>query len=61
MSDPVVEPVVDPAHEELTRPWRQHRPPGPLLPHELKTVHGGGGAGAGAGDRQIVLASITKR
>ncbi|MFB6564098.1 hypothetical protein ACFCYH_35320 [Streptomyces sp. NPDC056400] len=32
-------PVVDPAHEGLTRLWQQHRPPGPLLPHELKTVY----------------------
>ncbi|MGW7331279.1 DUF3885 domain-containing protein [Streptomyces sp. NPDC054840] len=43
MSDPVaeraVEPLVDPAHEGLTALWRRHRPPGPLLPHELKTVY----------------------
>ncbi|WP_314254007.1 DUF3885 domain-containing protein [Streptomyces kutzneri] len=32
-------PVVDPAHEALTRLWRGHRPPGPLFPHELKTVY----------------------
>lgn len=56
MSDP----AVGPAHEELTRPWRQHRPPGPPLPYELCTVHGSGG-GRGAGGPQIVAASITKR
>ncbi|WP_406085216.1 hypothetical protein [Streptomyces virginiae] len=43
MSDPVVgravEPRVDPAHAGLTALWRQHRPPGPLLPYELKTVY----------------------
>ncbi len=32
-------PAVDPAHEGLTRLWRGHRPPGPLFPHELKTVY----------------------
>ncbi|MFJ6483297.1 MULTISPECIES: DUF3885 domain-containing protein [unclassified Streptomyces] len=30
---------VDPAHAGLTRVWQRHRPPGPLLPHELKTVY----------------------
>ncbi|MFE4637914.1 hypothetical protein ACFRJ1_31720 [Streptomyces sp. NPDC056773] len=29
----------DPAHEGLTRLWQAHRPAGPLLPHELKTVY----------------------
>ncbi|MCX5584853.1 hypothetical protein ACFV0H_13730 [Streptomyces erythrochromogenes] len=38
MSGPPI-PDPDPAHERLTRLWQSHRPPGPLLPHELKRVH----------------------
>ncbi|WP_406512609.1 hypothetical protein OG851_25095 [Streptomyces sp. NBC_00161] len=30
----------DPAHERLTRLWQAHRPAGPMLPWELKTVYG---------------------
>ncbi|MFJ9939069.1 DUF3885 domain-containing protein [Streptomyces erythrochromogenes] len=32
-------PLPDPAHERLTRLWQTHRPPGPLLPYELKTAY----------------------
>ncbi len=30
----------DPAHKRLTRLWQAHRPAGPMLPWELKTVYG---------------------
>ncbi|MFG3355225.1 hypothetical protein [Streptomyces sp. NPDC048001] len=33
-------PLPDPAHERLTRLWQAHRPAGPMLPWELKTVYG---------------------
>ncbi|MGW6577449.1 hypothetical protein ACWGAN_35480 [Streptomyces sp. NPDC054945] len=55
MSDP----AVDPAHEEPTRLWRQHRPPGPLLPDgptQSRTFHaapGGGGRGAEPGGYRV--------
>ncbi|MFJ3855133.1 hypothetical protein ACIPRL_02820 [Streptomyces sp. NPDC090085] len=29
----------NPAHEQLTRLWQAHRPAGPMLPWELKTVY----------------------
>ncbi|MCJ1677791.1 hypothetical protein MTF65_10645 [Streptomyces sp. APSN-46.1] len=34
-------PLADPAHQHLTRLWQAHRPAGPMLPWELKTVYGG--------------------
>ncbi|OLZ69226.1 hypothetical protein AVW11_10610 [Streptomyces amritsarensis] len=36
MSGPL---LTDPAHERLTRLRQAHRPPGPMLPWELKAVY----------------------